>query len=207
VLVDGVRFTDCTADVVHTTRGAGAATIFHKAAFARSPRRCVWVQQAKGSRLAFIENESSGCTMDGIDMDSHSNFTVSIGNRSHDNKRYGLFFEEGGTHNVGLANDLTGNGMGVNVYSFAGAGTRWNTVVANDVHENARQGLRAGAQPLKDTSSNYFFGNEVTGNQFGLYQDGDVKENYFSLNRVTASKDAAIQDLAGNIVLFNPPVE
>jgi hypothetical protein len=79
-------------------------------------------------------------------------------------------------------------------------------VVANRVTGNSNQGLRAGALPGMDTSSNFFFNNVVSKNASGIYQDGAVKLNYFSQN-VLADNTAAVVDSAGNLVFFNPPVQ
>jgi hypothetical protein len=103
-------------------------------------------------------------------------------------------------------NNLTeGNGKGVNVYANASPGTDYNLVVANRVMSNNGHGLRAGALPGMDTSSNYFFNNIVGKNGSGIYQDGAVKLNYFSQNVLMENK-TAVDDLAGNLVIFNPPL-
>ena len=105
-----------------------------------------------------------------------------------------------------MANLTEANGKGVNVYSNASPGTDFNVVVANRVLANKTQGLRAGALPGMDTSSNFFFNNVVSKNGFGIYQDGAVKLNYFSQN-VLSENAAEIADSAGNLVFFNPPVQ
>jgi hypothetical protein len=202
VLLDGVKVVNCLADAVHFSHGR--SNVVRASQVQGSDRRCLWAQSL--SRLLVIDSELSGCTMDGIDMDSHDSLTYSLGNHTHDNQRYGVFFEEGGKHNVAVANLTEANGKGVNVYSNASPGTDFNLVVANRVLANKGQGLRAGALPNMDTSSNYFFNNVVSKNASGIYQDGMVKLNYFSQN-VLADNAAAIVDMAGNLVFFNPPVK
>jgi hypothetical protein len=201
-LVDGVKVVNCKADAVHYAHGR--PNVLVRSQVQGSNRRCLWAQSL--SRLLVIDSEFSGCTMDGIDMDSHDSLTYSLGNHPHDNSRYGVFFEEGGKRNVAVANLTEGNGKGVNVYSNASPGTDFNLVVANRVLANKGQGLRAGALPNMDTSSNYFFNNVVSKNASGIYQDGAVKLNYFSQN-VLAENATAIADMAGNLVFFNPPVK
>jgi hypothetical protein len=201
VILDGVKVVNCGADAVHISHGR--PNIIHQSTVIGSNRRCLWAQSL--SRLLVIDSAFSGCTMDGIDMDSHDSFTYSLGNHAFDNKRYGVFFEEGGKHNVAVANLTERNGKGVNVYSNASPGTNFNLVVANRVVGNSAQGLRAGALPMMDTSSNYFFNNVVTRNGSGLYQDGVAKLNYFSQN-VLMDNTMQIVDMTGALVLFNPPV-
>jgi hypothetical protein len=201
-LVDGVKVVNCKADAVHYSHGR--PNVMVRSQVQGSNRRCLWAQSL--SRLLVIDSEFSGCTMDGIDMDSHDSLTYSLNNHTHDNSRYGVFFEEGGKRNVAVANLTEANGKGVNVYSNASPGTDYNLVVANRVLANKGQGLRAGALPNMDTSSNYFFNNVVSKNGSGIYQDGAVKLNYFSQN-VLAENTTAIADMAGNLVFFNPPLK
>jgi len=200
-IVDGVKVVNCLADAVHYSHGR--PNVMVRSQVQGSDRRCLWAQSL--SRLLVIDSEFSGCTMDGIDMDSHDSLTYSLGNHTHDNKRYGVFFEEGGKRNVAVANLTEANGKGVNVYSNASPGTDFNVVVANRVLANKAQGLRAGALPNMDTSSNFFFNNVVSKNGSGIYQDGAVKLNYFSQN-VLAENATEIADSAGNLVFFNPPL-
>jgi hypothetical protein len=200
VVLDGLKIVNCQSDVIHFSHGR--PNIIHATTVTGSNKRCLWAQSL--SRLIVVGSGFSGCTMDGIDMDSHDQITYSLGNHTFNNKRYGLFFEEGGKHNVGVANLTEGNGKGVNVYSNASPGTDFNLVVANQVTGNSGQGLRAGALPMMDTSSNYFFNNVVSKNGSGIYQDGAVKLNYFSQN-VLVGNTTQITDMAGNLVFFNPP--
>jgi hypothetical protein len=201
VMLDGVKVVNCRADAVHFSHGR--PNIIHRTTVVGSNRRCLWAQSL--SRLLVIDSAFSGCTMDGIDMDSHDSLTYSLGNHAFDNKRYGVFFEEGGKHNVAVANLTERNGKGVNVYSNASPGTNFNLVVANRATGNSTQGLRAGALPMMDTSSNYFFNNVVSKNGSGLYQDGVARLNYFSQN-VLVDNAMQIVDSTGALVLFNPPV-
>ena len=201
VVLDGVKVVNCKADAVHFSHGR--PNVVFRSDVQGSDRRCLWAQTL--SRLLVVDSAFSGCTMDGIDMDSHDSFTYSLGNHTFNNKRYGIFFEEGGKRNVAVNNLTEGNGKGVNVYSNASPGTDFNLVVANRVVANGNQGLRAGALPGMDTSSNYFFNNLVSKNGSGIYQDGAVKLNYFSQNVLVDNK-ADIVDSAANLVFFNPPL-
>jgi hypothetical protein len=201
VVLDRVKVVNCRADAVHFSHGR--PNVVFRSSVQGSDRRCLWAQTL--SRLLVIDSEFTGCTMDGIDMDSHDSLTYSLGNHTFNNKRYGIFFEEGGKRNVAVNNLTEGNGKGVNVYSNASPGTDFNLVVANRVVANGNQGLRAGALPGMDTSSNYFFNNLVSKNGSGIYQDGAVKLNYFSQNVLT-DNTSQIVDSAGNLVFFNPPV-
>jgi hypothetical protein len=200
LVLNGVKVINCQADAIHLSHGR--PNVIHATTVVGSNRRCLWAQSL--SRLLVIDSAFSGCTMDGIDMDSHDTLTYSLGNHTFDNKRYGVFFEEGGKHNVAVANLTERNGKGVNVYANASPGTDYNLVVANQVTANNGQGLRAGALPMMDTSSNYFFNNVVSKNGSGIYQDGAVKLNYFSQN-VLVDNQMQIVDLAANLVFFNPP--
>jgi hypothetical protein len=153
--------------------------------------------------------------MDGIDFDAHTQGSIAKYNNCHDNVRFGIFVEQGDTHDLLLGNLCNGNGSGGfsiwnNGVNADISATQYNTSVANSCSGNSVTGIHTGSQPgsayVEDTSHNFFFNNVVCNTTSIGLSDVDIQgtQNYYSQNLIYGNGTDYSFGASGEDVFFNP---
>ncbi len=162
----------------------------------QSNSRGIWLKATFNDII--VDNETTNCNLDGIDLDSFSGKSVIANNISNNNTRYGIFLEEGAQKNVILKNTLTYNNIGINIYSFDAGPTRYNSIIDNVASYNER-GLRTGNTQTQITEANYLYNNTVQNNT--IYGILATTVDYYSDNIITDNADNSFND---SVIFFNP---
>lgn len=145
-----------------------------------------------------IDNETTNCNLDGIDLDAFTGKCITANNISNNNIRAGIFVEEGAQTNVIIKNTLTYNELGINVYSFDAGPTRYNSIIDNVASYNGK-GLRTGNTQTQTTEANYLYNNTVQNNtEYGILA---TTVGYYSDNIITDNADNSFNE---SVIFFNP---
>jgi parallel beta-helix repeat protein len=169
------------SDVIHFDHGA-APYIVTRCTINGSSSRGIWLQLS-GVKSVMSDNDVSNVNQDGVDCDSSTSGCLVKFNYLHDLVRYGVFFEQSASHNLGIGNVCNNCGRDINVYNndtSTRAATAFNSAVCNAVMGN--NGVRNGSTGTNTTvtSHNFFFNNTVISASISSEQVGS--QNYYSQN-------------------------
>jgi nitrous oxidase accessory protein NosD len=140
----------------------------------------------------------SNNSMDGIDLDAHSDDGTALFNVCSGNQRQGIFIEEAIRHHIAFGNQLAGNRQsGIHIWNEEVEGnTGSNVVAANECFDNFR-GISLGARAADRTAhGNLLFNNICRQNREIGLRTGNThaRENYISQTVVWGNQAEDLQN-------------
>lgn len=139
-----------------------------------SSNRGVWIHVC--SFIHCISNTSEGHVADSFDIDAVGHWNKILFNRCHNEKRTGVFIEEGASNNFVLGNEMSGDyGNGISLYNSHGGPCPDNIIVGNTVTGPFGINVRY----AEDT---FAFNNIINSGRFGVYIS--VSNNYSAQTQI-----------------------
>jgi parallel beta-helix repeat protein len=185
------------SDSIHFRNG-GTPYVVTRCTINRSGARGIWLQTSNTKGL-YADNTVTE-TRSGIDADSGTFGAVMLFNRLNNNT-YGVFIEQGASHNTAIGNEAGGSDRyNIDVFNNDHSPeTRYSTVACNSL-TGGRTGMRTGSTPAGTrTSWNFIFNNVVRSAPVLSLVDGE--ENYYSQNVLEGSPLTT----SGAETFFNSP--
>jgi len=196
VIVDSVKLTNAVREGI-TKRNSRVSTFIRGCTVDNCHGRGYW--QLAADRMYAFNNIATRCNTDGIDLDAYTNNSVVMNNYSCNNRRHGVFIEEGASGHIVLGNTLDSNQTGVAFFNMEVKENHTaQNLVANNYCRWNNRGLQINAKEAsKSTKDNVFFNNICTNNLevgiAGLYNNGNSTNNYIALN-TASSNPSTISD-------------
>ncbi len=160
--------------------------------------RGIW--QLAADRLFAFENRATKGLMDGIDLDAYTTNSVVMNNYSCNNRRHGVFIEEGANGHIVLNNTLDSNSTGVAFFNLEVNNKHSSrNLVANNLCRWNNRGIQVNAaSEEKSTSDNTMFNNVCTNNLDagigGYYGGPKTTNNYNAMNLVSNNAIGSFSD-------------
>jgi hypothetical protein len=184
VIIDHVTLLNSAAEGI-TKRNSNEATYINACMIDSCRRRGIW--QLASDRLIAFNNTTNRTLMDGIDLDAYTSNSVVMKNVSMNNKRHGVFIEEGAHHHLVIGNKLTFNNTGIHFFNKEVdlKHTSNNLAAFNICNDNNRGISLNAADERKATIGNTLFNNICENNKDvglgGLYNNLNTTRNYIAL--------------------------
>ena len=206
VIVDSVRIINGLLQGI-TKRNSHAATYIRACIAEKCGGRGYW--QLAADRLFAFENKAWRCDVDGIDIDAYSTNSILQKNYSCDNRRHGVFVEEGANGHIVLDNILDSNTTGVSFYNLEvnNNHTSRNLIASNLCRYNIRGISVSAAADTKSTQDNTIFNNTCSNSQDvgigGYYSPTKTFNNYHAMNTIKDNRIGAFQQNASFETNYN----
>ncbi|MEY4245736.1 MAG: hypothetical protein RLZZ245_3321 [Verrucomicrobiota bacterium] len=206
-LIDGVTLTAGARDGLYTKGRAAESPVFiYGCNVTGNHGRGIWSHVA--TRVHSIANVVSNNSMDGIDLDAHSDDGTALFNVCSGNQRHGIFIEEAIRHHVVFGNQLAGNRQsGIHIWNEEVEGNTGSNVVAANVCFDNFRGIALGARAADRTAhGNLLFNNICRQNlDIGLRTgNAHACENYISQTVVWGNQAEDLQNPdSAKAYLFN----
>ena len=151
--------------------------------------RGVWIHVC--NYIHCISNHSEGHVADSFDFDAGGHWSTALFNTCHNEKRTGVFIEQGASNNFILCNTMTGPiGNGIALYDTESTRQVWhNILVGNTV--TGPNGMN-----IRHAQYTYAFNNIMNTGQFGVYLN--VTNNYSSQNVSVQNNYNIMSDITNN---------
>ena len=172
--------------------------------------RGVWSQTPSSKNLitdSFFHDNSA----DGVDLDSFSAHVMIKNNRFENNRRCGVFVEEGASSNYILDNIFFNNSFGVGFYTNLGGRdpgkypTRDNWVVGNTFLKNGGA-ISLGGMRGNGATATLIAQNKIQGNGNGFGANGALVGNHVLTSDTTDARSARYDGYGtGNVTFFAEP--
>lgn len=190
-----------------TKRNSHAATYIRGCLVEKCGGRGYW--QLAADRLFAFENRAWRCDVDGVDIDAYSTNSIIQKNYSCDNRRHGVFVEEGANGNIVLDNILDSNTTGVSFYNLEvnNNHTSRNLIASNLCRYNIRGISVSAAADNKSTQDNTIFNNTCTNSQDvgigGYFSPTKTKNNYNAMNTIKNNRIGSFAPIASFETNYN----
>lgn len=192
VILDSLQVLNSRAEGI-TKRNSTVSTYISACYVDNSIRRGIW--QLASSRLYAFENKVLNSGMDGFDLDAYSSSAVLLNNISNQNKRHGIFVEEGANNHLIINNYLSKNAGGSSSSGISffnkevdNKHTSKNLAAFNLCTLNSRGIMMNAAEADKSTENNVLFNNICLNNLDigigGFYNNRNTRNNYSAYNTV-----------------------
>ena len=183
-----------------TKRNSHAATYIRGCTVEKCGGRGYW--QLAADRLFAFENRAMRCNSDGIDLDAYTTNSVVQKNYSCDNRRHGVFVEEGANGHIVMDNILDSNSSGVSFFNLEvnNNHSSRNLIAYNLCRYNNRGITLSASSDTKSTRDNTIFNNTCTNSQDvgigGYYSSLKTTNNYNAMNTIKDNRVGAFAQTA-----------
>ena len=208
LLVQNLTASGCGQGNIHYFAAKAAVEIRNVESF--NSNRGVW-SQTPSEKVLITDSFFHDNTADGIDLDSMSQNVMVRNNRMENNRRCGIFVEEGASNNILIDNHFFNNTYGIGFYTNMGGKdpgqypTKDNWVVGNTFVQNGGA-ISLGGMKENGATDTFIAENKIHGNGMSWGCNGALVGNHVLTSGTTDPRSPRLLNYGpGNVTFFAEP--